>query len=80
MLPVDRLVDRWRRPVDRPVDRRARRAQDHHGRPLDRGRERSTGPVDRLTGLSSRLGPVDRRGRLTDAFSAAFSDSDSFSE
>ena len=32
-------------------------------RPIDRGRERSTGPVDRLRGLSSRLGPVDRRGR-----------------
>ena len=32
-------------------------------RMVDRGRERSTGPVDRLTGLSSQLGPVDRRGR-----------------
>ena len=33
-------------------------------RPVDRGRERSTGPVDRLTGLSSQLGPVDRRSTV----------------
>jgi len=32
-------------------------------RPIDWGRERSTSAVDKLTGLCSRLDPVDRRGR-----------------
>ena len=55
-------------------------------RPVDRGKERSTGPVDRLKAGCSRLGAVDRRGGplhgsvdRPDAFSSAFWDSDSFS-
>jgi len=34
--PVDRTIDRWRRPVDRPVDRCAQRAQEYPGRPTDK--------------------------------------------
>ena len=33
-------------------------------RPVDRGKERSTGPVDRLKADCSRLGPVDRCARF----------------
>ena len=76
MLPVDRQVNRWRRPVDRPVDRRARHAQDHHGRPPGRPWQRAVDrpgrPTDsgRLTGLILSwiwsTGAVDRgMGRST---------------
>ena len=58
-------------PVGRPVTDRGGRSTDVHDMhkvgpvdpPIDHGRERSTSPVDRLTGLSSRLGPVDWRDR-----------------
>ena len=59
-------------PVGRPVGGGGGRSTGVHNVhkvipidcPVDRGRERSTGLVDRLTSLSSRLGPVDQHGRL----------------
>jgi len=73
VLPVDRPVDQWRRPVDRASGEgrstaRSTGVHDVHkiitvDCPVDRGRERSTGLVDRLKAGCSLLGAVDRRGR-----------------